>query len=147
MAWYKKNPNDSASFMANQMAQGPFRVRRAGASAPFEEVGLVGGSAESIERAIGFIVRLAPGNFVLQRVTEIGPPVQHGIVIAGFYDGLSGPHEAFPASGEEITEAIVGAFRNPVKAASLRLFISCRRWDRRTPREQRTPDPSVIYEQ
>lgn len=101
------------------MTQGPFRVRRAGALAPFEEVGLVGGSAESIERAIGFVVCLDPGNIVLRRVIEIGPPVLHGIVIAGFYDGLSGPHEAFPARGEDITQTIVAQWGRP----TLRLVL------------------------
>lgn len=79
----------------SSMAHDPFRVRLAGSLGSFEEVELTGGTAASIERAIGFTVGLNP--FVLRKVSKAEPPVVYGKVVAGLYDGLCGPHEAYPA--------------------------------------------------
>ena len=82
------------------MAADPFRVRLAGSSGQFVEVSVAAASPSEIKLAVGFAVGLRPGTFVLKRVTDTGPPVLHGSVIAGFYDGLYGLHEAFPVPGE-----------------------------------------------
>jgi hypothetical protein len=84
------------------MAVDQFRVRRAGSLEPFVDIDVTAGSAQSIERAVCFALDLTPGTFVLKRVARLGPPVEHGAIVAGLHDRLSGPHEAFPASGKDL---------------------------------------------
>jgi hypothetical protein len=76
-----------------------FRVRRAQTDGPFVTVELMGGTAESIERAIAGTLSLAPGSFFLKKVSS-EMPVAYGNSIGGFHAGLTGPHEAFLVQGE-----------------------------------------------
>jgi len=81
------------------MADDPFRVRRAGSAERFTVIELTAASPAQIKTAIEFTVDPVP--FVLRKVTEIGPPVVYGSVIAGLHDKLYGPHEVFPVLSSE----------------------------------------------
>jgi hypothetical protein len=77
----------------------PFRVRPAGSQRAFEVIDITRASAEQIERAVGFAVGLSKGRFVLRKVTVSGSAVGPSSIVAGFHDGLCGPHEAIPVDG------------------------------------------------
>jgi hypothetical protein len=82
------------------MTADPFRVRKAGSSGDFVDVDITGASTDNIRLAIADSFSLH-GLFYLKKVTQIGPPVLHGTIVAGFHAGLWGPHEAFLVQGEK----------------------------------------------
>ena len=90
----------SSAALSSGMAVDQFRVRRAGSLEPFIEIDVTAGSSQAIERACCFALGFDLETFVLKRVTELGPPVKYGAIIAGFHAALYGPYEAFAILGE-----------------------------------------------